>query len=146
MRRHFRIGQRPVRAPGTRQRMQPGERAEPVVVGVRIEAARQQHGAREHMRCIGFALGTLQLGLPKTPVEGRVVRDQRAALGEARHLVHHRARRWRRLQHAVGDAGELLDEGRHPRAAVHQALKATDDLPALHQHRGDFGRTRALAG
>ena len=36
------------------------------------------------------------------------MRHQRAAFGEARHLVHHGARRGRGLQHAVGDAGELL--------------------------------------
>lgn len=39
MRGHLGIGERPVRAPGARQRMQTRERAELVVLGVRIQAA-----------------------------------------------------------------------------------------------------------
>ena len=126
--------------------MQFRERAEAVVVGVRVQPARQQHGADEHMRRIGFTFGTRQFRVPETPVEGRVVRDQRTALRELRHFAHHGAGRWRGAQHRVADAGQLLDERRHPRAAVHQALEAADDLPTLHQHGGDLGRTRALAG
>jgi NAD(P)-dependent dehydrogenase (short-subunit alcohol dehydrogenase family) len=49
-------------------------------------------------------------------------------------------------QHGVADAGELLDEGRHPGAAVHQALVVADDAAALHQHGRDLGGARALAG
>ena len=140
------IGERAVGAAAVGQRVQLRERAQPVVRRLGVEAARQQQGAGKRMGPVLVAAGAGALGLPEAAVEGGVVRHQRAAGGEVEHLAHHPLGRRRALQHAVADAGELLDERRHPGAAVHQALVAAHDLPAAHQHRGDLGGARALAG
>jgi SlyX protein len=115
-----------------------------VVGGLGVEPARQQQRAGEGLRVVALAAGAFGFGMPEAAVEGGVVRHQRAAAREAHHLVHDRARRRCPGEHRVADAGELLDERRHPGAAVHQALEAADDLPALNQHRGDLGGARAL--
>jgi hypothetical protein len=134
--------------PASRQAAEAGQRAQAVVGRLRVAAAAT--AARAGEGCLAGAWAPrarpAALGPPEGAVERGVVRHQRAARGEAQHLVHHARGRRRVGQHGVADAGELLDEGRHPGAAVHQALVVPDDAAALDQHRGDLGGARALAG
>lgn len=137
------VGQGAVRSPGGGQPVPGAQGAEPVVGRLRMEAARKQQGAGEAMRVVGRALRALGFGVPEGAIERGVVSDERRALGEARQLVHDRARRRGAFEHGIADAGEPLDERRHPGAGTHQALEATDDLAAPDQHRRHFGGAAA---
>ena len=126
----FGVGEGAVGAAGIGQGVPGAQGAEAVVRRLRMEPARQQQGAGEAMGLVRFALRALGLGVPEAAVERGVVGDERRAPGEAQQLVHDGARRRGALEHRVPDAGELLDERRHPGAAAHQALEPADDLVA----------------
>ena len=111
---------------------------------LRVQAARQQHGAGKGLRRV--QIGQRQLSLPELAVKRRVVRHHGRAADKARSVAHHAGRVGGSGHHGVGDAGELRDEGRNPGAGPHQALKAVHHLAALQQHDGHFGGACAAAG
>ena len=120
------------------------QRAQLVVGRLRVQAARQQHGAGKRVRRIFSA--PRQLGLPELFVKGRVVRHHGPPAHKAGRLVHHLLGRGRGLHHLVGDARELGDERVHPHPGVHQALIAVHHLPAFEHDDRHLGGAVAHIG
>jgi len=135
-RRHLGVGQRPVVTARDRQAVELDQVAELVARRLRMDAARQQQRAGELLPA--GASRPRQLGVPETAIERGVVGDQRMVADEIGRLRHHPGRRWRASQHLVADARQGLDEGRHPRAGVHQALVAIHDLTVAQEDHADL--------
>ena len=92
----------------------------------------------QHAREVGQVEAS-ELGLEKTVVEARVVRDQDLVL-QAREQVGRKLReRGRVLHHFVGDAGERLDEGRNALLRIHQLAPAAYELALDDFDQSDLG-------
>lgn len=76
--------------------------------------------------------------LPELPIKRRVVRDHRMVANKIGYLGHDLSHGRRPSNHAVGDAGQALDEGGNRLPRIHQALIAIDNLSVTNQDGGDL--------
>ena len=86
----------------------------------------------------------LQLG---SSIERRVMGDEVLVTGERREVAHDAGCVSSVREHAVVDAGVLLDEGGDLYTGVHQRLKLVDDESALQAYGADLdGAVAAVRG
>jgi len=77
--------------------------------------------------------------LEEGDVEGRIVSDQHAVVGELEKSGEHAADPWRVGDHLVGDAGQDRDEGGDRLGRVDQGLELADHLATTDLDRADLG-------
>ena len=128
---HVCIGHGAVGHARARQAMEVDQPAQLVAGRLRVQAARQQHGAGKRLQR-GQACQR-QFALPEAPVKRGVVRHHRRVAHKAGRRLHHLTRLGRGRHHGVGDAGQLRDERRNPGTGLHQALKPVHYLPLIVQ-------------
>ena len=113
------------------------ERVQPVADGLRIELARQAHGA-QHVRR-ELHLQAAELVLDEAVIEARVVRDEDVALEALEHLAAQFGEGWRAAHHLVGDAGEDADVLGDAAFRVHQRGPLVHELAVGDAHDADLG-------
>ena len=127
---HARVAERAVaRSAGDSMAVHHGIEAVAALVG--RQRAREAHRA-QHRRAKA-PLEASELAAQETVVEARVVRDEQPALDPRGDVVGD-GREWRRVRdHGLGDAGELLDGVRDPRARIHERRVFLDHDAVLEQ-------------
>ena len=140
------VGERPV--VGRRRGAEQGRQRAQLAVGGVVAGdhpARQLRGV-EHLEARPRPALLLREELEEAHVEGCVVGDQDAALGELEKLGEHLVDRGCSGDHRVGDAGEHRDERRDQLMRVDQGLELPEHLTAADLHRADLGDHRTGLG
>ncbi len=134
-----RVRQRPVAGLGVRGE-EPGQRTELVVRA--FVPAQDLFGDAERVQVLpsGDGMAAAYARLPqKAEIEGRVVRDQHAAVGEFQEGRQDGVDAGRGGDHRVGDPGEDRDERGYRRGRSYQRRHLREDLPAADLDRADLG-------
>ncbi|RMS04228.1 hypothetical protein ALP75_203866 [Pseudomonas syringae pv. actinidiae] len=109
-----------------------------MIRGTGHQASGQQH--RTGKALFALALDARQFVIPELLVKRGIVRHQRRRADEVCHITHHPLSAGGGANHVVADTSQPFDECRNAHASVHQALKALDDTPLLHDDHGNLGR------
>ena len=81
---------------------------------------------------------SLALGIQKTLVERGIVCHQVIVCDEIGEPGHYRFAGWRGTQHAIRDAGVVLDKPIDLYTGIHQGLKSPGNLARFHPYRANF--------
>ena len=112
-------------------------RVQPMALVLRIELARQAHGAQG--LDLERALHARQLVHHKAVVKAHVVGHEDGTFQQLQQRAGHVFKRRGLGHHGVTDASQGLDKRRYAHARVDQGAPARRLYPVLDPHRGDFG-------